>query len=53
MGFRSSSEASIRWDTALIRILLTFSSGGVAGAVDIESAHFVGSASVTSIHPTN
>ena len=44
MEFRSPAEASIRLATALIRILGTFFPGGVAGAVDIESAHFVGSA---------
>ena len=44
MEFRSPAEESIRLATPLIRILGrilgTFFSGGVAGAVDIESAHF-------------
>ena len=53
MEFRSPAEESIRLATPLIRILGTFFSGGVAGAVDIESAHFIGSASGSNMHPTN
>jgi hypothetical protein len=45
MEFRSPAEESIRLATPLIRILGTFFPGGVAGAIDIESAHFIGSAS--------
>jgi hypothetical protein len=50
MELRSPDEASIRSATALIPIFLTFFSGGVAGAVDIESAHFIGR---SHNHPTN
>jgi hypothetical protein len=53
MEFRSPAEDSIRLATPRIRILGTFFSGGVAGAVDIESAHFIGSASGSNMHPTN
>jgi hypothetical protein len=50
MELRSPDEACIRSATALIPIFLTFFSGGVAGAVDIKSAHFIGR---SHNHPTN
>src|SRR5260370_19612355 len=53
MEFRSPGEESIRLASPLIRILGTFFSGGVARAGDIESAHFIGSAWGSNIHPTN